>query len=177
MAYWLFKSEPGAWSWDDQVAAGKKGDDWDGVRNHQAANNMKAMKVGDLGFFYHSVNEKRVVGIVEVCKEYHADPTDASGRFGMVCVRAIEPMPEPVTLADIKAEGLPCRIVHHENLGSEAYFHAELNIGGRVISRMDSTALDTFTTGHEATVVIDPKNALLFDKEGQRLTSKIEVAA
>ncbi|MBT5263342.1 MAG: EVE domain-containing protein [Rhodospirillaceae bacterium] len=104
MAYWLFKSEPGAWSWDDQVAAGKKGDDWDGVRNHQAANNMKAMKVGDLGFFYHSVNEKRVVGIVEVCKEYHADPTDASGRFGMVCVRAIEPMPEPVTLADIKAE-------------------------------------------------------------------------
>ena len=104
MAYWLFKSEPGAWSWDDQVAAGKKGDDWDGVRNHQAANNMKAMKVGDLGFFYHSVNEKRVVGIVEVCKEYHADPTDASGRFGMVGVRAIEPMPEPVTLADIKAE-------------------------------------------------------------------------
>ena len=85
--------------------------------------------------------------------------------------------PEALTLADIKAEGLPCRIVHHENLGSEAYFHAELNIGGRVISRMDSTALDTFTTGHEATVVIDPKNALLFDKEGQRLTSKIEVAA
>lgn len=103
MAYWLFKSEPGAWSWDDQVKAGAKGAEWDGVRNYQASNNMKAMRNGDFGFFYHSVNEKRVVGIVEVVKEYYPDHTDPSGRFGMVDVRACDPMPEPVTLADIKA--------------------------------------------------------------------------
>ena len=102
MAYWLFKSEPGAWSWDDQVRDGTA--EWDGVRNHQASNNMKAMKVGDLGFFYHSVNEKRIVGIVEVAKEYYPDPSDKSGRFGMVDVKAVKPMKEPVTLAQIKDE-------------------------------------------------------------------------
>ena len=104
MAYWLFKSEPGAWSWDEQVKEGDKGAGWDGVRNHQASNNMKAMKIGDLGFFYHSVNEKRIVGIVEVCAEYHPDDTDASGRFGMVDVKAVRPFTRPVTLAEIKAE-------------------------------------------------------------------------
>jgi predicted RNA-binding protein with PUA-like domain len=104
MAYWLFKTEPGAWSWDDQVKKGKVGEGWDGVRNYQAGNNMKAMKVGDKGFFYHSVNEKQVVGIVEVCQEWHLDPTDPSGRFGMVTVRAVEALPTPVTLADIKAD-------------------------------------------------------------------------
>ncbi|WP_350335646.1 EVE domain-containing protein [Coralliovum pocilloporae] len=103
MAYWLFKSEPNTWSWDDQVASGDKGAEWDGVRNYQAANNMKAMKVGDLGFFYHSVKETRVVGIVEVVKEYYPDPTDAKGKFGMVDVRAVKPVPSPVTLAEIKA--------------------------------------------------------------------------
>ena len=102
MAYWLFKSEPGAWSWDDQVKSGT--DHWDGVRNHQASNNMKAMKKGDLGFFYHSVNEKRIVGIVEVVREYYPDHTDESGRFGMVDVKAIKPVKRPVTLAEIKAE-------------------------------------------------------------------------
>jgi len=104
MNYWLFKSEPGTWSWDDQVKKGKVGEGWDGVRNYQASNNMKAMKKGDLGFFYHSVNEKRIVGIVEVIKEYHPDPTDEKARFGMVTVQAVEPVPNPVTLADIKAE-------------------------------------------------------------------------
>ncbi len=104
MNYWLFKSEPGAWSWDDQVKAGDNGDSWDGVRNYQASNNMKAMKIGDRGFFYHSVNEKQVVGIVEVVREYHPDDTDESGRFGMVDVKAIRPFENPVTLADIKAE-------------------------------------------------------------------------
>jgi predicted RNA-binding protein with PUA-like domain len=104
MAYWLFKSEPGAWSWDDQVKEGKKGASWDGVRNYQASNNMKAMKKGDLGFFYHSVNEKRIVGVVKVVKEYYPDHTDASGRFGMVDVAAAGDMPQPVTLQDIKAE-------------------------------------------------------------------------
>lgn len=104
MAYWLFKSEPNTWSWDDQMEKGAVGEGWDGVRNYQASNNMKAMKVGDLGFFYHSVKEKRIVGIVKVIEEYHPDPTDASGRFGMVTVMAVCPVTNPVSLADIKAE-------------------------------------------------------------------------
>ncbi len=103
MAYWLFKSEPGAWSWNDQ-AAETEPVGWEGVRNHQAANNMKAMKIGDLGFFYHSVKEKQVVGIVEVVGEYHPDPTDASAKFGMVDLVAVRPMVRPVTLAEIKAD-------------------------------------------------------------------------
>ncbi|MEM7173427.1 MAG: EVE domain-containing protein [Pseudomonadota bacterium] len=102
MAYWLMKSEPSTWSWDDQVKAGTA--EWDGVRNYQAANNMKAMALGDRCFFYHSVNEKQVVGVVEVAKLYYPDPTDARGRFGMVDVKALFPMKKPVTLAQIKAE-------------------------------------------------------------------------
>ena len=102
MQYWLFKSEPNAWSWDDQLKKGDEGEGWDGVRNYQASNNMKAMKIGDLGFFYHSVNEKCIVGIVEVCAEYHPDHTDASGRFGMVDVKAVKSVTTPVSLADIK---------------------------------------------------------------------------
>ena len=102
MAYWLFKSEPGAWSWDDQVRDGVA--EWDGVRNHQANNNMLAMKIGDKGFFYHSVNEKRIVGVVEVVKEHYLDPTDRSGRFGMVDVKAVQAVKTPVTLAEMKAE-------------------------------------------------------------------------
>ncbi len=102
MNYWLFKSEPGAWSWQDQLEAGTA--EWDGVRNHQAANNMKAMRVGDRGFFYHSIGERAIVGTVEVAKEYYPDPTDASGRFGMVDVRAVESVGRPVTLAEIKAD-------------------------------------------------------------------------
>ena len=102
MAYWLFKSEPGAWSWDDQVRDGVA--EWDGVRNHQANNNMLAMKLGDKGFFYHSVNEKRIVGVVEVVKEHYPDPSDESGRFGMVDVKAVTAVKTPVTLAEMKAE-------------------------------------------------------------------------
>ena len=102
MAYWLIKSEPGAWSWEDQVRDGVA--EWDGVRNHQAANNMKAMQPGDRAFFYHSVDEKRIVGMVEVVKTYYPDPSDPSGRFGMVDVKALKPMARPVTLAEIKAE-------------------------------------------------------------------------
>ena len=101
MKYWLVKSEPGAWSWDDQVKAGVTF--WDGVRNYQASNNMKAMKTGDRAFFYHSVNEKQIVGIVEVVREYYPDHTDKSGRFGMVDFKAVKPVEKPVTLADIKA--------------------------------------------------------------------------
>ncbi|WP_341915643.1 EVE domain-containing protein [Ferrovibrio terrae] len=102
MNYWLMKSEPSAWSWDSQVK--KKVESWNGVRNYQAANNMKAMKLGDRAFFYHSVDEKQIVGIVEVCKLYHPDPTDETGKFGMVSVKALFPLKTPVSLAQIKAE-------------------------------------------------------------------------
>jgi predicted RNA-binding protein with PUA-like domain len=101
MAYWLFKSEPSTWGWDDQVK--KSVEHWDGVRNYQANNNMKAMKKGDKGFFYHSVNEKRIVGIVEVVREHYPDHTDASGRFSMVDIKTVKPVETPVTLAEIKA--------------------------------------------------------------------------
>ena len=102
MAYWLIKTEPGAWSWDDQLR--DQVTNWDGVRNHQAANNLKAMKKGDLALFYHSVNEKQVVGVVEVVKEAYPDPKDKSGRFVMVDVKAVKPFNKPVTLAAIKGE-------------------------------------------------------------------------
>jgi len=104
MAYWLFKSEPNTWSWEDQVSKGKAGEEWDGVRNYQARNFMRQMKTGDLGFFYHSVNEKRIVGIVEVVAEAHPDSTDGSGTWECVDIAAVEPVPNPVTLDDIKAE-------------------------------------------------------------------------
>ncbi len=106
MAYWLFKSEPNTWSFNDQLAKGDEGESWDGVRNHQAGNNMKAMEIGDLGFFYHSVIEKRIVGIVRVTEKWHLDPTDATGRFGMVTVVAVKEVVKPVTLAEIKNEPL-----------------------------------------------------------------------
>jgi len=102
VAYWLFKSEPSTYSWDQLLADGAA--EWDGVRNHQAANNMKAMRVGDRGFFYHSNEGRAVVGIVEVVREYYPDPSDESGRFGMVDVKPLMPLPEPVTLQRIKAE-------------------------------------------------------------------------
>ena len=104
MAYWLLKTEPEAWSWDQQKMRGKKGEPWSGVRNYQAANNMKAMRHGDLGFFYHSGEERRIMGIVEVVKEYHPDPTDELGRFGMVDVKAVEDFRNPVTLSQIRAD-------------------------------------------------------------------------
>ena len=104
MAYWLFKSEPNTWSWQDQVDAGDAGAEWDGVRNYQARNNMREMRLGDRGFFYHSVNEKQIVGIVEVSAQAHQDSTTDDERWDCVDVRAIAPMPRPVTLAEIKAE-------------------------------------------------------------------------
>ena len=102
MAYWLLKSEPGSWSWEDQVRDGVT--EWDGVRNHQADNNMKAMKRGDRCFFYHSVSAKEIVGVVEVVREHYPDPSDASGRFGMVDVKVVAPVRKPVSLKEIKAE-------------------------------------------------------------------------
>src|ERR1700752_4631496 len=103
MAHWLLKTEPETWSWEMQKKKGAKGEPWSGVRNFQAARNMKAMKEGDLGFFYHTGEEKRIVGIVEVIGEYRKDPTDETGRCGLVIVQAIEDVPRPVTLAEIRA--------------------------------------------------------------------------
>lgn len=104
MPYWLFKTEPGTWSWDDQVRAGGKGTEWTGVRNHQAKRNLMDMKRGDRGFFYHSGEEKRIVGIVEVIREYYPDHTDKTGLFGMVDLKAAAPFARPVALAEVKSE-------------------------------------------------------------------------
>ena len=103
MAYWLLKSEPGTWSWDDQIKKGDEGEGWDGVRNYQASNNMKKMEIGDLAFFYHSVSEKSIVGIVSIIEKYQDDPTDKTGRFGMVVVKAIKSFTKSVSLSEIKS--------------------------------------------------------------------------
>ena len=102
MQYWLFKSEPFKWSWDQQVEKGVE--HWDGVRNYQAANNMKAMAIGDRGFFYHSNEGKEIVGVVEVVKQYYPDHTDPKGKFGMVDIKALHPLKTPVTLQQIKSD-------------------------------------------------------------------------
>jgi predicted RNA-binding protein with PUA-like domain len=104
MAYWLFKSEPDTWSWAQQVAKGAQGEEWHGVRNYQARNNMRAMKVGDLGFFYHSNVGKEIVGIVEVCAESHPDSTSDDPRWDCVDIRAVKSLPRPVTLDEAKAD-------------------------------------------------------------------------
>ncbi len=103
MAYWLFKSEPFKWSWDMQKAKGDAGEEWDGIRNYQARNFMRDMKIGDQGFFYHSNEGKEIVGIVEVCKEIHPDSTVDDPRWECVDIKAVKDMPKPVTLADVKA--------------------------------------------------------------------------
>jgi predicted RNA-binding protein with PUA-like domain len=104
MSHWLLKSEPAVWSYANQTAAGEKGTSWNGVRNHSAKLNLMAMKVGDEAFFYHSNQDKAVVGVVEVIKPYYPDPTDESGRFGMVDVKAVRGLEQPVTLEAIKAD-------------------------------------------------------------------------
>ncbi|MBY6201836.1 EVE domain-containing protein [Maritalea mobilis] len=103
MRFWLFKSEPSTWSWEDQVAKGDAGEEWDGVRNYQARNFMREMAVGDRGFFYHSQKEKAVVGIVEVIAEAHPDSTTDDDRWECVDIKAIESLPTPVSLDQIKA--------------------------------------------------------------------------
>ena len=104
MAYWLFKSEPSTWSWDDQVAKGDAGEEWDGVRNYQARNFMREMKLGDRGLFYHSQKEKSVVGIVEVCAESHPDSTTDDDRWECVDIKAVRSMSIAVTLEQIKSD-------------------------------------------------------------------------
>ncbi len=102
MRYWLFKSEPSTWSWDQQMAKGEEGEEWDGVRNYQARNFMREMKVGDRGFFYHSQTEKAVVGIVEVINEAHPDSTSEDERWECVDIKAVRPVETPVTLVMVK---------------------------------------------------------------------------
>ena len=104
MNYWLFKTEAETFSWDMQKKRGARGEPWSGVRNFAAAKHMKAMKKGDLGFFYHTGDEKQIVGIVEVIAEYKPDPTDETGKFGLVDVKAVKDVPKPVTLAAVKAD-------------------------------------------------------------------------
>ncbi len=104
MQYWLFKSEPSTWSWDQQVAKGDIGEEWDGVRNYQARNFMLQMNIGDLGFFYHSQKDKEIVGIVEVCANAHPDSTTDDARWECVDIRAVKPMNIPVTLEQIKTD-------------------------------------------------------------------------
>jgi predicted RNA-binding protein with PUA-like domain len=104
MAHWLVKSEPDSWSWDQQVRKGAKGEMWSGVRNHTAKQNLMKMKKGDRAFFYHSNVGKEIVGIVEVIREHYPDPTDKTGTFVVVDVKAVEPIPQPVTLAAVKTE-------------------------------------------------------------------------
>jgi len=104
MAYWLFKSEPSTWSWDQQVAKGDAGEEWDGVRNYQARNFMRQMKLGDRGFFYHSQKDKAIVGIVEICAEAHPDSTTDDDRWDCVDIKAVRSFSKPVTLDQIKAD-------------------------------------------------------------------------
>ena len=104
MAYWLLKTEPETYSWDDQVKKGAKGEPWTGVRNFTAKRHLKEMKKGERAFFYHTGEEKQIVGIVEVIREHYRDPTDPAQKFDAVDVKAISPLPKPVTLAAIKAD-------------------------------------------------------------------------
>ena len=104
MAYWLFKSEPSTWSWDQQVAKGETGEEWDGVRNYQARNFMRQMQVADRGFFYHSQKDKVIVGIVEVCAEAHPDSTTDDVRWECVDIKAVRPFITPVALDQVKAD-------------------------------------------------------------------------
>jgi len=103
MAYWLFKSEPSKWSWDMQKAKGETGEEWDGIRNYQARNNMRLMEIGDKGFFYHSNEGLEVVGVVEVCALSHPDSTTDDERWDCVDIKAVCDMPQPVTLKAVKA--------------------------------------------------------------------------
>lgn len=103
MAYWLFKSEPDTWSWDQQVARGDAGEEWSGVRNYQARNFMRQMQIGDLGFFYHSQKTRDIVGIVAVCATSHPDSTTDDERWDCVDIKAVKPVPRPVSLDRIKA--------------------------------------------------------------------------
>ena len=141
MAYWLFKSEPDAWSWEAQKKEGAKGAEWDGVRNYQARNVMRAMKKGDLGFFYHSGEERRIVGVVKVVAEAHPDSTDGTGVWECVDVAAVSDVPKPVTLAEIKATKALKNMVLATNsrLSVQPVSAEEWSIIGRLAGLKDKT--------------------------------------
>jgi len=115
MAYWLFKSEPDVWGWDHQVAKGEAGEEWHGVRNYQARNNMRAMALGDLGFFYHSRSGLEIVGFVEVCALCHPDSTTDDPRWECVDIRAVRPLVRPVKLETIKSDPMLTEMVLVKN--------------------------------------------------------------
>jgi predicted RNA-binding protein with PUA-like domain len=115
MRFWLFKSEPDAWSWDQQVAKGDAGEEWSGVRNYQARNFMREMALGDRGFFYHSQTDKAIVGLVEVCATVHPDSTTDDARWECVDIRALRPVKTPVTLDRIKADPMLADMVLVKN--------------------------------------------------------------
>ena len=136
MRYWLFKSEPSTWSWDQQVANGDAGEEWDGVRNYQARNFMREMEVGDRGFFYHSQKEKAVVGIIEVIAQAHPDSKTDDARWECVDIKAIEPLKTPVTLDTIKGHPALAEMVLVKNSRlsvqpvTEAEFQVICGLGG-----------------------------------------------
>ncbi len=115
MRFWLFKSEPDAWSWDQQVAKGDAGEEWSGVRNYQARNFMREMALGDRGFFYHSQTDKAIVGLVEVCATVHPDSITDDARWECVDIRALRPVTTPVTLDRIKADPMLADMVLVKN--------------------------------------------------------------
>jgi len=125
MAYWLVKSEPETWSWAQQKKAGRKGAEWTGVRNFQARGNMRKMKRGDLAFFYHTGEEKAVVGIVKVVKEAHPDPTDPSGQWDCVDVAALADLPRPVMLTEIKTKLKDMALARNPRLSVQPVSEAE----------------------------------------------------
>ena len=140
MAYWLFKSEPNTWGWDDQFAKGDAGEEWDGVRNYQARNFMREMKLGDRGFFYHSLKEKSVVGIVEVCTEIHPDSSTEDPRWECVDIKAVRAFTQPVTLEQIKANSalVDMVLVKNSRLSVQPVTDAEW----REICKMGKTKAD-----------------------------------
>ena len=137
MAYWLLKTEPETFSWDMQVKRGAKGEPWTGVRNFTARRYLKEMKKGDRAFFYHTGDEKQIVGIVDIIQESYKDPTDADGKFLAVDVKAIEPLPKPVTLAAIKAEPRlkDMALVKYSRLSVQPVTAAEWKIVGHMAGK------------------------------------------
>ncbi|MGH1464077.1 MAG: EVE domain-containing protein [Cognatishimia sp.] len=130
MRYWLFKSEPSTWSWQDQINKGEVGEEWDGVRNYQARNFMREMQIGDLGFFYHSQKEKSVVGIVEVVAVAHQDSTTDDARWECVDIKALRSVPQPVSLDVIKSDPRlsDMILVRNSRLSVQPVSEAEWNI-------------------------------------------------
>ena len=163
MAHWLFKSEPSAWSYEKVAGLGAAGTDWSGVRNHTAKLNMQAMKVGEQAFFYHSNEGKEIVGIVEVSKAYRPDPTDPTGKFGMVDIRALRPLPRAVTLEEAKSDKRLAKmaLVTHRavvaNMEPKAAGEAAANLAQAMTRTTDEWALHPLALGLSAVAARMPQ--------------------